>query len=409
MNRVRIRSSANPAHSAEPLILIGLGRWGTSGKSDGLSVRTGYTRTTVPAVATREAKGPMTEPFRVAFVGIDHPHGAGWRELLPHLGRAVELTAIVPAFGGDTASLEERYAGLPRFESVEHLVAAGGFDGVMVCLPNRETPGAVRRLAEAGKHVLVEKPGASSAADFAPAAAAVRAAGVAFQSGYLWRYDPAAERLRAMVTDGRFGKLVSVEVGQFTSDVGRRDPGHYLFDPDQSGRGFFNWLGCHWLDLVLFITGDAVAAVTARVGCFGAHPVPVEDGGAVILELAGGTIVTVIGGYWLPRWTGELHLAFRGSQRWVHWDPTHPGTGGRLRIHGPQPHFHAMEETFTLPEDKTPGYGGARGIETIRDWVAAARGEVPGCRNTPESALATLRLLDFVYQSSDEGRRVVCR
>jgi predicted dehydrogenase len=211
-----------------------------------------------------------------------------------------------------------------------------------------------------------------------------------------------------MVADGRFGKLISVEVSQFTSDVGRRGPDHYLFDPAVSGRGFFNWLGCHWLDLIPFLTDDAVVAVTARVGCFGAHPVPVEDGGTVILELARGTLVTLTAGYWLPRWTGELHLAFRGSQRWVHWDPTHPGTGGRLRVHGPQPQFHAMEETFTLPEDKTAGYGGARGVETIREWVAAARGEGPAPRNTPESALTTLRLLDLVYQSSAEGRRVEC-
>jgi predicted dehydrogenase len=349
----------------------------------------------------------MSQPFRVAFVGIDHPHGAGWRELLPQLDVPVEVTGIVPAFGGSVASLEERYANAPRFVSVEHLLAEGNFDGAMVCLPNSETPGAVAALAAAGKHVLMEKPGAASEADFAPAAGALRKAGVAFQSGYLWRYDAGAERLRAMVADGRFGKLISVEVSQFTSDVARRGSEHYLFDRAQSGRGFFNWLGCHWLDLVPFITNDRITAVTARVGCFGATPVEMEDGGTAILELAGGALVTVTGGYWLPRWAGELNLAVRGSQRWVHWEPARPGTGGRFRIHGPQPQFHAMEETFDLPPDRTPGYGGAKGVAAVRDWLAAARGEVPACRNTVDSALATLRVLDALYKSSDEGRRLM--
>jgi predicted dehydrogenase len=348
----------------------------------------------------------MTTPFRIACIGIDHPHGAGWRELLPHLGDAVEVTAVVPAFGGAVTSLEERHARTPRFATVDNLVAWGKFDGAMVCLPNRETPGVVRQLAAAGKHVLMEKPGGGSAAEFEPAADALRTAGVAFQSGYLWRYDPGAERLRAMADDGRFGKLISIEIGQFTSDVSRRGPAHYLFDHEQSGRGFFNWLGCHWLDLVPYITGEAVAAVTARVGCFGAVPLQMEDGGTVILELSGGALVTFTAGYWLPRWTGELYLAFRGSQRWVHWDPAHPRSGGQLRIHGPQPQFHAMEETFTLPEDRTPGYGGARGVELIRDWVSAARGDGSACRNTVDSALATLRLLDLIYQSSEQGRRL---
>jgi len=289
---------------------------------------------------------------------------------------------------------------------VAGLLGGAQFDGAIVCLSNRETTDALCALAEAGKHVLLEKPGAATVADFEPAAAALRKAGVAFQSGYLWRYDHGADRVRAMVAEGRFGKLIGIEISQFTSDVTRRGRDHYLFDPHESGRGFFNWLGCHWLDLIPWLTGDRVTAVTARVGCFGATRVAVEDGGTVILELARGTLVTLTGGYWVPRWTGDLKLSFRGSERWVHWEPVHPGKGGRLTIHGPQPQFHAMEETFDLPTDSTPGYGGAKGTVTIRDWIAVARGELPACRNTVDSALATLRLLDLVYESSDTGRRV---
>jgi predicted dehydrogenase len=348
----------------------------------------------------------MTTPFRIACIGIDHPHGAGWRELLPHVGVPVEVAAIVPAFGGSVASLEEKYARVPRFATVDRLLDEGEFDGAMVCLPNRETPVVVQALAEAGKHVLMEKPGGATAAAFEPAAEALRKSGVAFQTGYMWRYDAGTERMRAMIADGRFGKLVSIEIGQFTSDVRRRGPEHYLFDAERSGRGFFNWLGCHWLDLVPFLTGDRVAAVTARVGCFGTTPSALEDGGTVILELAGGTLVTLTGGYWLPRWTGELDLALRGSERWVHWEPAAPKTGGRFRIHGPQPQFHAMEETFDLPPDTTPGYGGSKGTATVRDWIAAARGESAACRNTVDSTLATLRLLGAIYAASEQARTV---
>ncbi len=348
----------------------------------------------------------MSQPFRIAFIGVDHPHGAGWRELLPHLGDEIAVTAIVPAFGGSVTSLEERYADMPRFDSVDALIDHGQFDGAMICLPNSETPSAVIALAKAGKHVMIEKPGGASAEAFTPAADAVRTAGIAFQIGYLWRYDPGADRLRAMIAEGRFGKLISIEIGLFTSDVARRGPDHYLFDSKQSGRGFFNWLGCHWLDLVPYLTQDTVSAVTARVGCFGATPIEVEDGGTVILELAGGTLVTMTGGYWLPRWTGETRIALRGSQRWVHWEPTAPGTGGILRIHGPQPQFHAMEETFTLPADPTNGYGGSRGVRLLRDWIDSARSGEKRCRNTMESAMATLCTLDATYRSSEIGQRI---
>ncbi|MFN0052033.1 MAG: Gfo/Idh/MocA family protein [Planctomycetales bacterium] len=349
----------------------------------------------------------MSTPFRIAFIGVDHPHGAGWREALFNLQDEARITALVPRFGGSTTSLEERLSHLPRFETVEDLLDRGGdlFDGAVVCLPNDEGPAAIVRLAQAGKHLLVEKPGAGSAAAARPIVEAVRAAGVAFQSGYLWRYDEGAQRLRDMVAEGRFGKLIQVEMGFTTSDVGRRGPSHYLFDQGISQRGFFNWLACHWLDLLLDITGDRVAAVTARVGNFGAEAIDVEDGGAVILELAQGTLATFVGGYWLPRWAGESHWTIRGSGRWVHWNPQQAGTGGVLTIYGPQPQFQAMNEVYTIPADSTPGYGGLRAVALLRDWIAAAQTRAT-CRNTPESMLAVLELLDAIYESSAHGKTV---
>ena len=259
----------------------------------------------------------MAAPFRIAFLGIDNPHGAGWRELLPQLGQDVELTALVPGFNGGTNSLEERYAGIPRFDTVEALIAQGEFDGAMVCLPNNEAPHAAEQLAKSGKHVLVEKPLAGSASDARLALEAIEGS-VAFQSGFMWRYDEGANRLKDMVADGRFGKLVSLEMTFVNSDVKRRDPDHYLFDPEISKRGFFNCLACHTLDLLFYITGQQVVGVTARTGVFGPTPTEVEDGGIAILDLSGGGVATFIGGYWFPRWAGEAHWTIRGSERWVH-------------------------------------------------------------------------------------------
>ena len=350
----------------------------------------------------------MSQPFRVAFIGVDHPHGAAWRESLLHLAGEIAITAIVPEFPGTLASLEEQLATVPRFDSVAELLAQGAtlFDGAVLCLPNDRTPAALEQLAAAGKHVLTEKPCGLNAAAARLALEKVRQSGVAFQTGYLWRYDEGAQRLKAMIAEGRFGKLISVEMTCVTSDAARRGPAHFLFDPQLSGGGFFNWLGCHYLDLLTYVTGQSVTAVTARTGVFGETPLGVEDGGSAIFDLSGGGLATFTGGYWLPRWASEWHWALRGSQRWVHWDPNRAGTSGVLEIHGPQPQFHAMEEVFSLPLDATPGYSGYRSRELIRDWIAVARGERRECRNTTASALATLELMDAMYRASTEGRHV---
>ena len=348
-------------------------------------------------------------PLRLAFLGIDHPHGAHWRQMLGNFAGEVEIVAFVPSFGGGTASLEERYAELPRFASVKELLAGAKFDAAVVCLANRDSPAAIVELARAGKHILAEKPVAAEAADSRPIVQAVEQSGIAFQAGYMWRYDDIVGRLKRMVAQGAFGKLISLEMTFVTSDVTRRGPDHYLFDPQASGAGFFSWLACHFLDAMLYVVDRPVVGVTARTGVFGAVSTPLEDGGMAIFDLEGGGIASFLGGYWLPRWAGESRWAIRGSQRWVHWDANRKGTGGVLEIHGPQPQWHAMEDVFTLPEDKTPGYGGQKNVRLIGDWLDCIRTGRRDNRNGPRQMLAVLELIDAIYQSSREGRRVECR
>jgi predicted dehydrogenase len=349
----------------------------------------------------------MPEPIRLAFIGIDHPHGAHWRATLENLRDRAIITAIVPAYGGGLTSLEERFVEVPRFATVDEAISRADFEAAVVCLPNNEGPAALVKLINAGKHVLSEKPVGATAADINAVWEAHKRRPVAFQNGYMWRYDVGANRLREMVAEGRFGKLSSVEMSFVTSDVRRRGPDHYLFDPKISGSGFLNWLGCHYLDLLPYVTGQRVVGVTARLGVFGATPTQVEDGGTVILDLSGGGLATFTGGYWLPRWAGESGWAIRGTERWVHWHPTRPQTSGVLEIHGPQPQWHAMEETFTIAADNTPGYGGMRGVRLVADWLDAIRSGA-ACRNTPESTRTTLAILDAAYESSRTARRVEC-
>jgi predicted dehydrogenase len=347
--------------------------------------------------------------LRLAFLGIDHPHGAHWRQQLENFRDQAKIVAFLPSFGGGVASLEERYADVPRFGSVESLVRDAQFDAAVVCLTNREGPPAVEALARAGKHVLAEKPVAASAAEGRRVAAVVEQSSIAFQTGYMWRYDDIANRLRRMVEQRAFGKLISLEMTFATSDVAHRGAGHYLFDPAASGGGFFSWLACHWLDTLLYVTGQAVVGISARAGVFGSVPTEVEDGGAAIFDLEAGGLATFVGGYWHPRWAGESRWVLRGSERWVHWDAARKGTGGVLEIHGPQPQWHAMEDVYAAPADKWPGYGGDKGYLLVEDWLDCVRTGRRDNRNTARGMVATLELIDTIYQSSREGRRVECR
>ncbi|MEC7564379.1 MAG: Gfo/Idh/MocA family oxidoreductase [Planctomycetota bacterium] len=351
----------------------------------------------------------MPDPLKLAMIGVDHPHGAGWRDLLENVTQQASITCLVPCYSGATASLQQRYVQLPRYDSVRDLIANEDFDAAVVCLPNTETVATVEQLTTAGKHILLEKPGAGRVADAEQIKALVDQSNIAFQTGYMWRYDECANRLRNMVIDGQFGKLISIEAKYVTSDIHRRGREHYLFDADTSFTGFFNWLACHHLDLLLYITRQSVTAITARVGIFGSVPAEVEDGGTALLDLEHGALATITGGYWVPRWAGEMYWTFRGSERWVHWDPSRQGTAGTLEIHGPQPQWYAMEDELQTDPDSVSGYGGAPGVALLEDWFAMIHGTVTACRNTTQTMLDTVMLVEQILTASDQGRRIDCR
>src|SRR5882724_5639018 len=76
--------------------------------------------------------------LRLAFLGIDHPHGAHWRQQLANFSSEAEIVAFVPSFSAGSASLEERFADLPRFDSISGLLGGAQFDAAVVCLNNQD-------------------------------------------------------------------------------------------------------------------------------------------------------------------------------------------------------------------------------------------------------------------------------
>ena len=68
-----------------------------------------------------------------------------------------------------------------------------------------------------------------------------------------------------------------------------------------------------------------------------------------------------------------------------------------------------MEDVYTSPADCKSGYGGDKGFLLVNDWLDCIRTGRRDNRNTARGMLATLELIDAIYQSSREGRRIECR
>jgi len=155
------------------------------------------------------------------FVGAIHAHTAQ---------RAVAVTA---RDAERTAAFAQRH-GVPRvLPSVEALVTDPGVDAVYVSTPHPLHREQALAAIAAGKHVLVEKPIAMSAAEAEEITAAGRAAGVLVMEAMWTRYLPQSSILRQVVADGLIGELRTV-IADF-GFVAPEDRAHRLWAPELGG------------------------------------------------------------------------------------------------------------------------------------------------------------------------------
>ena len=278
---------------------------------------------------------------------------------------------------------------------------------VLVALPNDATPGVIARAAAAGKDVISEKPGARSAAEFRPALVALEQHGRRLLMAYMWRANPSIEKARELVGAGALGRLTSVELRWVTSQVGMRDPSHWLFKKGVAGGGVLTWLACHWLDAMRYVTGDEVASATALLGTVGGEAIDVEDVASVALRLRGGALVTLHAGYLLT--TGRS--GYQGADfdhplvlRGTHGTLTHTRDGADLvvTLQSIAPGWDAApRQVFRYTPAPSDAYGGVAGLAFLERFLS---GEGPADGAT--DALHVLEILDAIYASAATERTV---
>jgi predicted dehydrogenase len=169
------------------------------------------------------------------------------RKVIPGIAGAPSCEVV--AIASRDLALAERAAtelGIPRAHgSYEALLADPEIDAVYVPLPNHlHAPWAIAAV-EAGKHVLCEKPLATTAVDAERMIEAADRAGVALMEAFMYRHHPSWIAARELVRDGRIGRLMAVQ-SWFS---------YYNDDPSnirnivEAGGGALYDIGCYCVNL----------------------------------------------------------------------------------------------------------------------------------------------------------------
>jgi myo-inositol 2-dehydrogenase / D-chiro-inositol 1-dehydrogenase len=226
----------------------------------------------------------VTEPVRIAVIGAGRM-GRVHIEALRRSRRAQSVAVVdpVPAVRDAVAA-----SGLAAYGTVEELLAAGGFDGVLIAAPTDMHASLVTTLAMARVPTLCEKPCGTSTDEAVAAARAVEASGTLLQVGYWRRFVPELAALRERVARGELGEITLVACHQWDEQL----PGAEF--RAHSG-GIAVDMGVHEFDQVRWLLGQEFEEVAAMpAGSPGADASASDPDSAVVLaRLSGGTAASI--------------------------------------------------------------------------------------------------------------------
>lgn len=338
---------------------------------------------------------------RIAQAGVSLIHANMYRDTLMLLPDEVELVGFYdPDPEGVRKNLKPDVQNVPFYPTLAALLAEAKPDAVMVSTYMKEMPDWMLQVAEAGVHVWGEKPYAVHSSQLAPLAEAVKRNNLQFSCGYSWRFHPVAQLIKESYDAGLLGKPYSIEFRFITSSIARRNPNTWYFKRAESGGGILNWLGCHWFDLMRYMTSSEVSKVSAIEANVGGHNIDVEDAAAVSMQFANGMIGSLHTGFFTSG-DGEISIGLRGSDGWVKWDVDN----NTCTIKSAHPSWaSAPQRKFDIPTANVGGYG-AEGRDLIRAFAASIRGE-GSSRFTVDDAIKSLQIIEAAHESAQTGKTI---
>ena len=322
--------------------------------------------------------------------------GCGWvaRDYVAPAMQSTPLACLVAVCDPDPgarARLAPDEPALARHADLATFLATPGLEAVYVATPNHLHRPLVEAAARAGKHVLCEKPMATTLADAENMVAACQAAGVRYATAFDQRFQARHRRLRELVATGRLGEITAVRVhyacwtpGDWSPVAGEAHD-NWRVDPARAGGGAFMDLAPHGLDLTQVLLGEPLAEVRSlfqrRVFSY-----PVDDGAALIGRFASGALLLMNVAYNCPDHFPRRTLELVGTRAMAIAHNTMGQTpGGSLRLVDART-GEAEEITVPAEEDRSPF---AVGVE---EFSRCLRLDIP-FPYPSEHDLHTMRLL----------------
>ena len=391
----------------------------------------GYTVPSAAAIGTLSKVGGSVRPIptrgrrpeggkkgsMVVGAVSGHGHAGGHVRVLDQLS---EVGKIHVCAATDLADVEKLAAEsskvLSKTTDLARLLARDDLDAVTVCARPDQAPGILEQVVAAGLPVLYDKPATTHSSHLRRVAELAEKKGVTAGAMLQWRYNPMVLDLKRALAGGALGKILTIEAKLLNGLLEYRDTSTYLFDP-RTGAGIMSWLGCHCLDLVLFLMQERVVEVMAMVGNLNPEKVAVEDTGMVLLSFENGSLGTFQTGYHMKGSSSvyDFYIGMRGTKGFSdlplvepvrHQSANAATVGGAFSLYSEARRWisgRTHRKTYRIPE--RPGYGGIMAEELFRDFLEASKTGAPA----PSPIQDNVHMFEIVEaaKESSKTRRAV--
>lgn len=211
-------------------------------------------------------------------------HAASF-QLMPEEAEVVAVASPTP---GNAGKLAERY-GIPRvFDDYRKMLAEPDIEMVTITAPNRLHAQMTSDIANAGKHVICEKPLCMTIEEADEMIDTCRRKGVLLLYAEELFFTPKYVKAKEMADNGAFGRVHLVK--QSEKHFGPH--GDWFWDVEQSGGGVFMDMGCHGIAFCYWFLGrPAIQSVFCHMGTYvHSDKTRGEDESLCIIEFANGAV-----------------------------------------------------------------------------------------------------------------------
>lgn len=203
----------------------------------------------------------MNNPVNWGILGASH-FAADKMAPAIHAARGARLAALATSASEKAAAFQAFAPDIAVHLDYDALLADPGIDAVYIPLPNHLHVDWTLKAIAAGKHVLVEKPLAMTAAEFDPVIAARDSSGLVVVEAYMIPHHPQWQRAKALYEAGEIGDLVLVDA-VFSYD-NSTDTGNIRNRPE-TGGGSLPDIGVYTFGSARLVTGQEPVCVNAAI------------------------------------------------------------------------------------------------------------------------------------------------